>query len=156
MNPQDPLSQLRDIHLPATGGFWPPAPGWWLLTVLVLVALGLVVAALLRRRRRNRWRRLAIDALADLEQRAEPTPDWFARLNILLKQAARECHPASQPEALSGTAWVDFLIATTPEGKPAPRQTLEAMVRAAWQPTVQADPGEAIRFAHHWLGGQKC
>lgn len=156
MNPQDPLSQLRDIHLPATGGFWPPAPGWWVLAVLILVALALVVVALLRRRRRNRWRRQAILALTDLEQSAEPTPSWFARLNILLKQAARECHPGSRPQALSGSAWVDFLIATAPDGHKASRQMLEAMVRAAWQPTVQADPGEAIRFARHWLGGQKC
>ena len=38
MNPQDPLSQLKDIHLPATGGFWPPAPGWWLLALILLLA----------------------------------------------------------------------------------------------------------------------
>lgn len=156
MNPQDPLSQLRDIHLPATGGFWPPAPGWWVLAVLVLVALALAAVALLRRSRRNRWRKQAMVTLADLAQNPEPTPSWFARLNTLLKQAARECHPESQPQALSGSAWVDFLIATTPEGRAAPRQVLEAMVRAAWQPTVEADPGEAIRFARHWLGGQKC
>ncbi|MGF2735249.1 DUF4381 domain-containing protein [Marinobacter sp. DUT-1] len=156
MNPQDPLSQLRDIHLPATGGFWPPAPGWWILAVLILGALALVVVVLLRHRRRNRWRRQAILALTELEQKAEPTPSWFARLNTLLKQAARECHPESQPQALSGNAWVEFLIATTPAGQTAPRQALEAMVRAAWQPSVQADPDEAIRFARHWLGGQKC
>jgi len=156
MNPQDPLSQLRDIHLPATGGFWPPAPGWWVLAALVLVVLALVVIALLRRRRRNRWRRQAIRALTDLERKSEPTPAWFTSLNTLLKQAARECHPESQPQTLSGNAWVDFLIDTTPEGQSPERHRLEAMVHAAWQPRVQADPGEAIRFARHWLGGQKC
>ncbi|WP_372985102.1 DUF4381 domain-containing protein [Marinobacter sp.] len=156
MNPQDPLSQLRDIHLPATGGFWPPAPGWWVLALLILAVLTLTVVALLRRRRRSRWRRQAILALIDLEQKAEPTPVWFARLNTLLKQAARECHPESRPQALSGGAWVDFLIATAPEGQTPERHQLEAMAHAAWMPTVQADPAEAIRFARHWLGGQKC
>ena len=43
MNGQDPLAQLRDIHLPDTGGFWPPAPGWWLLALLSLTALALAV-----------------------------------------------------------------------------------------------------------------
>lgn len=156
MNPQDPLSQLRDIHLPDTGGFWPPAPGWWVLATLALIALVLLVVAMQRKRRRNRWRRLANRALEDLAQNAEATPAWFARLNTLLKQAARECHPDSHPEALSGNAWVDFLVDTAPGDQCDRRQLLENMVRAAWQPDVRANPDAALQFARHWLGGQKC
>jgi len=156
MNPQDPLSQLRDIHLPETGGFWPPAPGWWVLMVLALIALAWVVLAVIRRRRRNRWRRLAKQALDELAENAEPTPAWFASLNTLLKQAARECHPHRYPESLSGDAWIDFLIDTAP-GKPtASRPLIENMVRAAWQPGVHADTNKTIEFARHWLGGQTC
>ncbi|HAU18090.1 MAG TPA: DUF4381 domain-containing protein, partial [Marinobacter adhaerens] len=43
MNPQDPLSQLRDIHLPETGGLWPPAPGWWVLAILLIAVLAALV-----------------------------------------------------------------------------------------------------------------
>lgn len=61
MNPQDPLSQLRDIHLPATGGFWPPAPGWWLLALILLLSLAGLCWLLHRRHRRTggcAWLRL--------------------------------------------------------------------------------------------------
>lgn len=156
MNPQDPLSQLRDIHVPVTGGFWPPAPGWWILAVLLVAALMGFVWLFLRRRKRNRWQRLAKTELARLAGSASPDPLWFAQLNTLLKQAARERYPDQHPEALSGEAWVAFLLTTAAADPAASRPVAEALVRSAWQPTVSADPTEALAFARRWLGAQTC
>lgn len=32
----DPLAQLKDIHLPTPIGWWPLAPGWYILMGLIL------------------------------------------------------------------------------------------------------------------------
>ena len=56
----DPLSRLRDLHLPPEPGIWPPAPGWWLLSVLFLLALAVALHYLIRYRRANRYRRAAL------------------------------------------------------------------------------------------------
>ena len=34
----NPLDQLRDIHLPDALQWWPPAPGWWLLALFNILA----------------------------------------------------------------------------------------------------------------------
>ena len=36
---ENPLQQLRDVHLPLEPGWWPPAPGWWLLICICIVAV---------------------------------------------------------------------------------------------------------------------
>ncbi|MAZ06397.1 DUF4381 domain-containing protein [uncultured Marinobacter sp.] len=156
MNPQDPLSQLRDIHLPDPGGFWPPAPGWWILAILGIALVAAVTWQILRRRRRNRWLRSARSELAMLERSAAPDPQWFVQLNRLLKQAARKRYPQSHPEALTGDAWVEFLLATAPGHRIASRPVAEALVESAWRPSVSTEPAQALAFARLWLGGQKC
>ena len=41
MQPQmpDPLAELRPNILPEPVGLWPPAPGWWIVALLVLAAI---------------------------------------------------------------------------------------------------------------------
>lgn len=156
MNAQDPLSQLRDIHLPQTGGFWPPAPGWWFLAFILLLLIALGVWLVRRRYRKNRWLRLATAELATLEQNAARDPDWFSRLNTLLKRAARERYRDLHPEALSGEAWIAFLLEKAPSDRLASRPMVEAIVHSAWQPRANADPQQAADFARRWLGAQKC
>ena len=105
MNP-DPLAQLRDIHLPEAVGPWPPAPGWWLLTALVLLAVGWALWRLYRHRRSQRYRRQALARLAALPIN---TTDYPQQLNRLLKQAALATYPRREVAALSGEPWLQFL-----------------------------------------------
>lgn len=156
MNPQSTLGELRDIHLPETGGFWPPAPGWWLFALCLLLVIAAAVWFIMRRHRKCRWLRLARRQLGELESRASRNPQWFAQLNTLLKQAARERYRDQHPEALSGDDWIRFLLQTSPDGDADSRQIVEAIVHSAWQPATHADPILAISFARQWLGGQKC
>ncbi|MEX2474352.1 DUF4381 domain-containing protein [Marinobacter sp.] len=151
---QNPLDQLRDIHLPESGGFWPPAPGWWALAVLVLIA-GIVLVMLFRRwRRRTRWLVVARREMEHLARTRSPTPEWFAQLNTLLKQCARKRYPLERPGALTGQQWADFLLRTSPHDRIASRPVVEAMIQSAWQPRAATDPDRALAFARLWLGGQ--
>lgn len=156
MMEQDPLSQLRDIHLPQPGGFWPPAPGWWILLAIVMAAAVMVFVLVRRKQRRNRWLRVAIKELQRLEETASADNQWFAALNRLLKQSARMRYPEQVPESLSGEPWIHFLLETSPKDRIASRPVVEAMANAAWQPEPEGSPKEALAFARLWLGGQKC
>jgi len=156
MMEQDPLSQLRDIHLPEPGGFWPPAPGWWLMLVII-IALGVLVFLLIRRKiRRNRWLGTARRELDRLERAARPDSEWFGALNALLKQSARIRYPERLPESLSGEPWVRFLLETSPKDRIASRPVVEAMVNSSWQLHPECHTRDAIAFVRVWLGGQKC
>ncbi|WP_309043081.1 DUF4381 domain-containing protein [Marinobacter sediminicola] len=156
MTPEDPLSQLRDIHLPITGGFWPPAPGWWILGVLLLLAVAALIWAAIRRHRRNRWLRLAKAELAILERSAVKEPQWFTELNALLKRVARARYPDENPEAQTGEQWAECLIRHLPEGRIAHRPVVDALINSTWQPEPTTEPAQALAFARIWLEAQKC
>jgi hypothetical protein len=156
MMPDDPLSQLRDIHLPQTGGFWPPAPGWWILAAALLVAVAALVWLVRRHRRRNRWLKQARVELANLERTVSKEPQWFALLNALLKRVARERYPTEHPEAQSGEQWANCLLRHLPDGRIAQQPVVNALVNSAWQPKPTAEPAQALDFARTWLEAQKC
>jgi hypothetical protein len=153
---QDPLSQLKDIHIPAPGGFWPPAPGWWVLMIFILLLIAVAIIALRRRRQRNAWRSQARRDLGRLANRAAVTSQWFRELNTLLKQSALARYPERQPQSLTGHEWVDFLLETSPNDRIASRPVVASLVESSYQPTPSCATDDAIRFARLWLRGQRC
>ncbi len=110
--PMDPLSELRDIHLPSTPPLWPPAPGWWLLAFVAIAAVALATRLILARWRRGRGRRAAMRAMAELRNRhrsGEAQDVLTAELATLLRRAAMNRHPRAQVAGLTGRDWLEFL-----------------------------------------------
>lgn len=110
--PMDPLSDLRDIHLPPPPPLWPPAPGWWLLGVAAIAALGLAARLAFRAWRRGRPRRAArraIAALRDRHARGESPQVLVGELATLLRRAAMIRHPRARVAGLAGREWLEFL-----------------------------------------------
>lgn len=111
---------LRDLHLPEPIGWWPPAPGWWLLLGLLIAAL--VYAAILARRRwrHERPRRLALRELARVERAHAACPDPVRlgiRLSELLRRAALAYMPRNPVAGMTGRQWLEWLDRGL-EGKP--------------------------------------
>ena len=150
----DPLSALRDIHLPLEPGFWPPAPGLWIATLLVLltgVALALWRRGTARRRRPQREALGALAALRDALAQGERPHRIVADSTSLLRRVALSRYPRARVAGLTGPAWVEFLNAHG-GGPQLTAGEAELLVTAPYAPG--SDAGEAadvIGLCERWI-----
>ena len=118
MDSEELLAQLADIHLPQAVSIWPPAPGWWILTLLLLGAglfLGHKVVLQLR------LRKTCAHALAELDRchlayANSPSQDlnelklrYVNQFNSIIRRVALYHFPMANVASLGGKAWVDFI-----------------------------------------------
>ena len=139
----DPLSQLRDLHLPEPPGWWPPAPGWYLLlfALLILIAGG---AWLWHRGRAQRQLRRAVRAeLSGLERQIGQGDDaeYLAHSSALLRRLAVQLH-GQRCAGLHGAAWRDYLCAAAPAGIDA--ELLQLLSEQRYQPQVSVPDRAAV------------
>jgi hypothetical protein len=106
---------LHDIVVPSPAPWWPPAPGWyWIIVLLIVGAVWLSLWALLRWQR-NRYRREDLKLFAILEKQLSDPSKRIAvvtSLAILLKRAALSAWPRDAVAALTGLPWLKFLDRT--------------------------------------------
>lgn len=129
LQPLHQTPMLRDIHDIQSIPWWPPAPGWW------LVGIGLILLVLGARRWRARlslripipgitlgsWRWEAALALRELRRRAGSGQDPKAiidDLSELLRRIAMARLGRPACAGLTGTAWLDWLTRHDPAGFP--------------------------------------
>jgi len=144
------LSKLRDIHLPTAVSWWPPAPGWWALPALLLIAAG-VGYVVLRRRRHRRWRDSALTELARLRDAA---PERQVReVSVLLRRVAISRFPRHNVAALTGEAWLAFLDRTFGDGSAFRSGVGRVLLSAPYAGTVQNDVDTAALLAlcERWI-----
>lgn len=114
MNPAEIVSQdslqLRDIHLPQNPELWPPAPGWWMLAIIVFIFLLWIAVRLFRYWKRYRLQKEIFSSLDELQQHSdEQTPQFLAEISVLLRRVALVKFPRQQVAALTGKHWLSFL-----------------------------------------------
>ncbi len=103
---------LRDLHLPEPVGWWPPAPGWWLLLFVALVTIAYGVLRAYRHRQRNAARRYALRELAryEAEYRKHKDPVTLAKqLSQLLRRGMLAYAPRTEVAGLTGEDWLRWL-----------------------------------------------
>lgn len=110
----DPLADLRGLHLPPDPGFWPLAPGWWLLLAM-LILLGVACVWLWHRHQQRSRPHPALAEMARLQVRAQSLDDraLIAQWSALLRRVAMQQH-GPQAAGLAGEAWAQHLAAHAP------------------------------------------
>ena len=99
MQQADPLAQLRDIHLPEPISWWPPAPGLWLVAILLLTIIFFATRWLIKRRRNNSYRREALQQLEHISSAYDDKLEQCHELMALLRRTAKTAYPKQTLES---------------------------------------------------------
>ena len=146
------LSQLRDIHAAADPGWWPPAPGWWLLVALGVAMLVVAVRYGYRQWRIMRRRRKLLKALDDIATDlhfAEYPHEYLARLNRLFRLVALRAFPGTACARLQGIEWVSFIQSLMPQG--IRTDDLAALASGPYEPEPEFDAQGLQDLARAWV-----
>lgn len=103
---------LRDLQLPDAIGWWPLAPGWWVVIAIVVAALGYVAWRLFKRWQFDAPRRYALRELArfEAEYLEHRNPVTLGKqLSELLRRGMLAYAPREEVAGLTGDEWLAWL-----------------------------------------------
>ena len=149
------LAQLKDIHLPETINWWPPAIGWWLLMLMVIATTTAIIYRLIKHKKRQRYRKQAITLLDECYQQwcvSNNSAHCFDTINMLLKRTALTAFPGSDATALHGQQWLNFLNQKC-SANPFSSALIDDFSQCQYQCKITIDIEQFYRCSHQWI---KC
>ena len=150
---QDPLAQLRDIHVPSEVNVWPLDWGWWVAIAVVLLALFCLYKAITAHMRHNKARK---QALALLESISAQQSNWPVALNSILKRTAMSYYPTQQVAGLYGKQWQAFLSSVLKSSDSKLESDLGLLVSNVYQAPPNPSDFETCKGAvKNWLSKAK-
>lgn len=155
--PDDPasLDKLQDIFLPPPIGWWPLAPGWYLVAAAVFALAAWLALRFWRNRQSSAYRRAALSELQRIEQAWRSRPGSGSSLSSDLAELLRRTALAGAPRvriaALSGAAWRAFLDDSLASSRSQGSwDWLDAAYRPAG-PIAQQDGQAWISITRDWI-----
>jgi uncharacterized protein DUF4381 len=114
MQTTDPATlALHDIHLPDSVSWWPLAPGWWILLLLIIITIASVIF-LVRYRRNHQISavRLAKMELVRIENEFKSNKDksiLIQEISKLIRRVSISLFKRDESASLTGQDWLLFL-----------------------------------------------
>jgi hypothetical protein len=136
------LDHLHDLAMPGPVPWWPPAPGWYVLAAVILLAGAWQGWRGYQRWRGNRYRRAALRELAKA--------NTVAQVAEVLRRTALSIVPRETIANLSSTAWTNWLVKVCAEQMP-PR-VQELLSGGLYSPQQQPSDQAAVKsYAAEWI-----
>jgi hypothetical protein len=162
MNPGVESLPLRDIHLPDSVSWWPPAIGWWILMGLIaaVVALVLIVRYVKTRKQFSRMALAEFNLITARYNRHGDAQKLLEDLSALMRRIAVSAFPDQNAAGVTGEAWLRFLddIATQQKSTKLPADFHSPLgqwlVSAPYQKRIspgQQDIQQLLLLCREWI-----
>jgi hypothetical protein len=159
MDSEELLAQLADIHLPEAVSYWPPALGWWVLAVILLVLLFMGIKKLSASQRLGKIRKYALDELENCYfSYAEATDTdsnalklgYVNQFNSILRRVALYHYPHSHVASLSGQRWLDFIVGSG-DSELMNEEIASSLKEGRFQKQCDVDVEKMHEFGRSWV-----
>jgi len=155
-DPNSALAALRDIHGSPDILWWPPAPGWWVLAVILLAGIVWAGIRLVRDLRRLALQRRVIRQLDTCLENYGNSGDLrslASSVNLILKRVALRRFGRKEISALHGNAWAQFLAesARPSAGPSADAESWQQLAAAPYSELPSLDATASLELARGWV-----
>ena len=159
MDSEELLAQLADIHLPQAVSLWPPAPGWWILALLLLC---LTLFGGYKIVLHSRLKKICANALAELDRchlayansssqdLNEIKLRYVNQFNSVIRRVALYHFPMANVASLGGKAWVDF-IREKGDSSQLDEDIAAALSYGRFQTECDVDVEAMNSLGQHWI-----
>ena len=157
MSVENPLVNLKDIHLPPPVSFWPPAPGWWILAVLLMSSLFFGGVWFFRRYKKRKPKTEALRILKDLQILHQNSQDEVAslrNLSNLLRRTALTFYDNDVVASLQGSSWLEFLDKTG-KTKEFSQGAGKVLGNEVFQKKVNPDMNALFTLVKKWISSSR-
>ena len=157
MSIENPLVNLKDIHLPPPVSFWPPAPGWWILAVLLITSLFFGGVWFFRRYKKRKPKTEALRILKDLQILHQNSQDEVAslrNLSNLLRRTALTFYDNDEVASLHGSSWLEFLDKTG-KTKEFSKGAGKVLGNEVFQQIVNPDMNALFPLVKKWISSSR-
>lgn len=151
----NPLDALKDIHAAPNPGFWPLAPGWWVLAALLIVVVTLSSIHILRWHRRRQLQQKVMNEFKNVLSQFEMDADTVtlaSQLSLLIKRLML-ARGERQALGLSGEKFLNYLDEVS-EGAPFSEGVGRALLDAPYRQQTSVDGVELYATVFVWAQQQ--
>ncbi|MGH8476908.1 MAG: DUF4381 domain-containing protein [Methylococcales bacterium] len=148
MNPSE--LPLRNWHNPQSVSWWPPAPGWWIVSGS-LILFSIMVFWLWRRTTRPSVKKLARKEFKSIRVNPDLSDsDRVRQLSMLIRRICLSLYPRAEVAALTGRNWLLFLEKSfdEPSFSEGPGKVL---LDAPYRPDAELDFKPLFSLCERWI-----